>query len=447
MINMKKRNILLLAITMVLFFGACQKSEMMPDFKHSSNTGNKANSHAKKFTGKVAFDWINLQQSLSKSTPGFGPGTTGRAFAYSGLALYESVVPGMPSYQSYMEKTTGQVIAIDKKKDYYWPASANAAMAEIIRSLFAATSAQNKASIDALENANYSSYQGEAPNEQLELSASYGRMVAKAVFEWSKSDGTLDPVPPFTMPIGPQYWVPTPPGFGPPVSSNWGDLRSFFPAVADLTQPGPPLAYSALPSSDFYKMVDYVYNVSQNLTPEDILLVKTWADIPGNYNGQGHFTNVLTQLLTEKNADLEIAAYAYAKHGMAISDAAISVFKTKYKFLLVRPVSYIRTVMGKPTWNTVIPTPPHPEYSAAHATISGASQRILESLFGTNYAFTDHTHDALYGSHNYSSFQDYADQSGWSRVLAGVHYKPSVDVGLVQGRKVGDLINSIPLKK
>ncbi len=444
---MKKKHFLLLQTVLIVLFSACQKSDEIVDFKRQHNNENATLSHTKKYPAKVAFDWINLQQNLSKTTPGFGPGVTGRAFAYSGLALYESVVPGMLSYQSYLSKVTGQAVLIDKKKDYYWPASANAAMAEIMRNLFNATSASNKATIEALEASNYASYQGAAPSDQLETSASFGRNIAKAVFEWSKTDGFLAPIPPLTIPIGPGYWIPTPPALGPPVATNWGDFRSFYPGIADKTQPGAPTLYSEMVGSDFYKMSNYVYEVSKTLTNDDILLVRTWADIPGNYNGQAHFTNVLSQILVEQNANLEIASYAYAKHGMAIFDAAISCFKTKYKYLLVRPVSYIRSVLGKPTWNTVIPTPSHPEYSAAHATISGASQKILESLFGTKYSFIDHTHDALYGPRSYTSFEDYANQSGWSRVLAGVHYKPSVDVGLEQGRKVGEFINMIPLKK
>ncbi len=437
------KNQMPLFIALIMLFAACKKADVAIE----NNKNIKSESHTKKYPAKVAFDWINLQQSLSKTTPGFGPGPTGRAFSYSGLALYESVLPGMPSYQSYLSTVTGEVYATDKAKDYYWPASANAAMAEIIRSLFAATSAANKGAIDALETSNYTSYQSQAPADQIEAAAAYGKLIAKAVFDWSKSDGFLDPTPPFIIPAGPQYWIPTPPAFVPPVATNWGTFRPFYSDIANKTQPAPPTPYSSDPNSDFYKMVKEVYDVSQNLTPEEILLAKTWADIPGNYNGQGHFTNVLTQILDENNANLELAAYAYAKHGMAISDAAISCFKTKYQYLLIRPVSYIRTIMGKPTWNTVIPTPAHPEYSAAHATISGASQRVLESLFGINYSFADHTHDALYGTHTYTSFEDYANQSGWSRVLAGVHYKPSVDVGLWAGRKVGDFINSLPLKK
>ena len=141
-----------------------------------------------------------------------------------------------------------------------------------------------------------------------------------------------------------------------------------------------------------------------------------------------------------------MAAIAYAKHGMAINDAAISCFRTKYTYFLVRPITYIRTVMGHPEWNTVIPTPPHPEYSAAHATISAASAVILTSTFGHNYAFVDHTHEKLYGARTYQSFEDYAYQSGWSRVLAGVHYKRSVLEGLVQGESVGLLTDKLPLR-
>jgi hypothetical protein len=104
---MKKSIINLSILCFLLSFFACQKTDLVPDFKHHTPVNeNEALSHTKKYPAKVATDWINLQQSLSKTTPGFGPGTTGRAFSYSGLALYESVLPGMPSYQSDRSKVT-----------------------------------------------------------------------------------------------------------------------------------------------------------------------------------------------------------------------------------------------------------------------------------------------------------------------------------------------------
>ena len=55
-----------------------------------------------------------------------------------------------------------------------------------------------------------------------------------------------------------------------------------------------------------------------------------------------------------------------------MSDAQISLFKSKYLYNAGRPITYIRTVMGQPAWNTLIPTPPHPEYPAGHSVTSGA---------------------------------------------------------------------------
>ncbi|MEJ7675212.1 MAG: hypothetical protein WKF59_21530 [Chitinophagaceae bacterium] len=160
------------------------------------------------------------------------------------------------------------------------------------------------------------------------------------------------------------------PVFAPGVVPNWGVNRPIIPDVASMSLPPAPTAYSEDPSSAFYKMADSVYQLSTQLTADDKLLVKTWFDIPENYSGQTHLTKVLTQLIKEENFDLEKTAAAFAQHGIAVSDAAIPCFKAKYAFKLVRPITYIRNVLGHPTWNTVLPTPPHPEYTAAHAAIS-----------------------------------------------------------------------------
>jgi len=336
---MKLKHYLLIFLSALLLLSACQKDDKKPDYKDPHNVSEQsALSHTKKYSSKVATDWVKFQLPLTKTTPGFGPGTTGRAFAYTGLALYESVVNGMPSYQSYISRVAGINIPFDKKKDYYWPASANAALAEITRNLYAAASASDKASIDAFEAVNLSSYQSEASADDLATSTAYGKAVAKAVFSWAQSDGFLTATAP-PIPAGPAFWVPTAPFFAPPVGSDYLTTRSFAKDVIVKTQPGAPTAYSADPSSAFYAMADEVYKESLNLSTDDINLAKTWADIPGNFNGQAHFTNVLTQILVDENVNLETAAYAYAKHGMAIFDAALSCFRTKYTYFLVRPIT------------------------------------------------------------------------------------------------------------
>ncbi|MBC7935872.1 MAG: hypothetical protein H7Y86_11030, partial [Rhizobacter sp.] len=74
------------------------------------------------------------------------------------------------------------------------------------------------------------------------------------------------------------------------------------------------------------------------------------------------------------------------------------------------------------------------------AGISAASAIVLEKLFGASYSFTDHTYDATYGARTYSSFDAYAKEAGHSRLLAGIHYQPSITAGLIQGRQVGNKV-------
>jgi hypothetical protein len=194
-------------------------------------------------------------------------------------------------------------------------------------------------------------------------------------------------------------------------------------------------------------MVNELYTISLSLSHEDTIITKFWGDIPGNLNVPAHATNIVTQLINAEKMNLYEAAAVYAMHGIALYDAGISVLKTKYTYNLLRPVSYIRSVLQKPLWNTVIPTPAHPEYTAAHAVVSAASATVLEGIFGKKYKFSDHTYDAVYGTRTFNSFEDYAKEAGHSRVLAGIHYSPSIAIGLIQGRKVGDMVNKLKLKK
>jgi hypothetical protein len=434
-----KKTLGFLALAYILLYSGCEEREHLP--------------RAKKYPADVAIAWINLQQKLIKKTAGFGPGVAARSFAYSGLSLYESIVPGMPGYRSVIGLIGGPNINAPAHCEFYhWPASANAAMAHIIKNLFASTSAANVITIDSLEAAFNEQFLTETDVQIVQASGDFGRLVAANVFEWSKTDGGHESYLPqpntYVPPVGPGLWIPTPPAFLPAAFPYSGNNRTFTPGLANQTQPSPfPLPpYSEDPNSDFYKMVNELYTISQSLTNYDTLTIKTWADIPGNYGSAGHFTNIATQLILSKHLMLDDAALLYAKHGIAINDAVISCFKTKYQYNIIRPISYIRNVMGFSTWNTVIPTPNHPEFSSGHSVVSRASSVTLESFFGKKCSFTDYTHDALYGARTYNTLEEYSKEGAKSRVLGGLHYNVSVIEGLEQGKKVGLLVTNLPFK-
>ena len=82
------------------------------------------------FSSDVAIKWMNMQVWQMYKYPGIiGNVAYSRHYAYSGIALYEAVVPGMPAYQSIASQLNG-LTGLPKTKPgagYHWAASANAA--------------------------------------------------------------------------------------------------------------------------------------------------------------------------------------------------------------------------------------------------------------------------------------------------------------------------------
>ena len=113
---MKAKYQLSAVLFLVFLFASCKKEEII----RNPESPTAALPLTKKYSSKVATEWIALQLRLTQTTPGFGPGVTGRAFAYTGLALYESVVPGIPSYQSFAAHSgvlhVGRDLAQDHKE-------------------------------------------------------------------------------------------------------------------------------------------------------------------------------------------------------------------------------------------------------------------------------------------------------------------------------------------
>lgn len=406
------------------------------------------------YNADVATSWMNLYLRLTKVTPGFNSVVATRAYAYAGLALYESVAPGNKNLQSIMSQLNEapSIPGVQNGKKYHWPASANAAMASITKKLFGNASAASIASIDSLENDWNNRFQNKATAEEIQVATEFGKQVATIIFDWSKTDGGHEAYnnttsATYVPPTGDGKWVPTPPALGKPLHPYWGSNRSFIKNIVTETQPAAPIPFSTQQGSAFFNEVKYLFDRSKQLSAVDSITVKFWGDITGNYNAPAHAANIVTQLVKDKNLSLHDAAILYCKHGIAYSDALISSFKAKYQYNLLRPVSYIRTVFEETTWNPVIPTPPHPEYASNHAVISSAAAQVLAARFGNDHMFTDSTYAVEYGVRVYSSFQKYAEEAAFSRVLGGIHYQFTAISGLEQGKKVGIRVNQLDFLK
>ncbi|MEP6950070.1 MAG: vanadium-dependent haloperoxidase, partial [Ginsengibacter sp.] len=402
----------------------------------------QGNMNASGYSSDVIDKWITMQDRLERDATGIANVSFERYYAYSGIAAFEALAPGTDLSSVTQGKWNGlsNLPQIDKFKRYFWPASVNTALAYMNRNIFINASVSDKAAIDSLEAAVNASFTGPVTTEVVTRSNAFGASVATVVFNWSEADGYKHDSDPYTSPVGPGLWVPTPPALAKASTPYFGNNRVIIEGSIDNTQPGAPIAYSEDPKSPFFQMVAHVYNVSQNLTPGDSAAAFFWRDVPG-VTTAGHWLSILQQVLKQTNARLDKAAFAYAITGVCQNDASISCWQTKYKYTLVRPITYIRNVMGFTSWNGVLTTPAHPEYSSAHAVISSSAADAFTAIFGNIGSFTDHTYDYLsFTPRTFSSFRAIALDAGNSRVLAGIHYQPSVDVGLMQGRKVTENI-------
>ena len=391
------------------------------------------------YSSDVLDKWMTMQLRLMRNATGIPNHGFSRHFAYSGIAAFEALKPGMTNqtakWSDKWNGLTGLPVTGQAKK-YHLPANVNAAMAAINKAMFPNATAGDKAAIDSLELALKNEFLNSQSAEVITTSTEYGNAVATAVFNWSENDGYKNANAPYTIPGGEGKWKQTPPAFANPATPYWGNNKTIIKGSTYNTQPGPAAQYSTDPGSFFYKMVKEVYDSSLVLTDEQKAMANFWRDVPG-VSSPGHWLSILQQVIKQNETTLEKAALAYALTGAACNDALISCFEGKYEYSVVRPVTYIREVMGQTTWNSFLTTPAHPEYSSAHSSLSVASAGVLQNLFGNSGNFTDHTYDYLnYAPRTYATFYDIAVEAGLSRFYAGIHYKRSIQLGLLQGERV-----------
>jgi hypothetical protein len=275
--------------------------------------------------------------------------------------------------------------------------------------------------------------------------------VAAAVFDWSKGDGghegylrnfPTDYVPP----VGPGLWTPTPPGFLRALQPFWGSNRPCVLASGAVPPPGDHTPYSEAPGSTFFAEAKEVYETVNTLTPEQRTIALYWSDDPGDTpTPPGHSISMTTQVLRDRGVGLDVAAEAYARVGLAVGDAFISCWNAKFRYNLLRPVTYIQDRIDR-DWTSILTTPPFPEYTSGHSVQSGAWAQVMTDLFGA-VSFTDHAHDSRgFAPRSFGSFFEAAEEAAISRLYGGIHFRPAIELGVQQGIGVGRAVSALALR-
>jgi hypothetical protein len=438
---------IILLVTFSHFIASCDKD----NFDHHPSGEGNSPGKASLASSAVATDWYALQlQMIIKANPSLSPILLNRAWGYIGIGLYESVRPGIKNSVSLSQKLYQMPVMPQKENNngYSWEVSANAALQKLITAFYpAAVITANQQRIDSLAAAYNDSLRPSVGSAVFLRSQAFGHAIADALIAWSQTDNSNLTNVGYLPPVFPGAWEPTPPAFANGLCPYFGNTRPFLEQHLQVIAPPFVHQYSEDPASDFYKMEKTMCDVSQSLTQEQKNIAFYWNDVGVGvgYSPPGHSVSILTQILKQKNIDLGGAAIAYAKTGIALTDASIAGFKSKYTYNMLRPVTYIKKVID-PAWTPLITTPPHPEYPAAHAFLTQAFMQTMTGIFGENYSFTDNTYGSKYGGpRTFPSFNTAAEECGMSRNFGGIHYPPSIAAGLLLGKQIGEGVNNLQL--
>lgn len=397
-----------------------------------------------KYGSEVVTEWFDLFLEITKVEK-LTPPVASRAFAYEGVALYESVVPGLGTHKS-LAGQLNELTSVPQpnlNSSYHWPSVANAALATIARHLYAETSQGSLEQIDDLEESFRAQFEPVAGSAVYERSAAHGEAVGEAIYDWAFADGYFEYNNcAYIPPQGSGLWVPTPPQFAAPLQPCWGNLRNFVLPQPSTCAPVPPPPFDdANPEAPFYKEMMEVYNTTTQLTQAQRDIAFFWADGVATITPPGHWISILNQLTTENEWTLDVTCEAYAKLGIAVGESFISCWRAKYVHNLLRPITCIRNTVDL-AWNSPIGTPPFPEYPSGHSTQSGAAAQVLTDMFG-HLAFEDHTYDGFLEARSFSSFFDAADEAAISRLYGGIHFRSAIENGVTQGICIGERVSAL----
>lgn len=392
-----------------------------------------------------------------------GPTRTARALAVVHAAIFDAVNAIDRSYQSYLTGPSASAHA-----------SLEAAIAAAGHDTLAVLYPAQKATFDqALAQDLVAIPDGPAESEGVAL----GQAVAALVLAARQQDGSqVDPV--YTPGMNAGDWRPEPlHATQAALTPGWGAVNPFvIQSGSQFRAPPPP----ALPSPAYAAAYEEVrtlggddVNTISSRSPEQTQIGIFWGyDGTIGLGTPPRLYNQIAQVIARQRGNTLVEnARLFALVNLAMADAGIAIWETKYVYNFWRPVTAIRAGLadgnvqtpGDPTWTPLgAPnnngggtnfTPPFPAYTSGHAGFGAALFRTLAHFYGSdNIAFTigsDEFNGVTRDQHglarpvltrSFSSFSQAAEENGQSRIYLGIHWSFDKVNGIAQGNAVADYV-------
>jgi hypothetical protein len=202
----------------------------------------------------------------------------------------------------------------------------------------------------------------------------------------------------------------------PPMLPLFGTVKTFlFDSLTMVTTIRPP-APPSTSSQKFKDETEEIYQISKNLTREQLRIANFWSDGLRTYTPPGHWNYIAANEFAQLGFSEARWARNLALLNMSLMDAAVACWDAKTFYDNPRPEqvdSRIKTNIGLPNF---------PSYISGHSTFSGAASTVLGYIVPARAQV----------------FTDMANEASMSRMYGAIHYRSDCEQGLIAGKKIGN---------
>jgi len=405
-----------------------------------------------------------------------GPGRSSRAMAIVHIAMFDALDAVVGGFASY----TGTQAAPG-------PVSVDAAISQAARDTLAALFPSQTATFNAYLTQDLAAIRNPL---QKANGIDLGHRTAAAILAMRFNDGSQFPEPRIGIDYFPSdqpgHWRQDPISLIPlALGAHWGGCIPF--VVNSTTQFGapPPPEMTSAAYTDAYNEAknlggDGIITPTQR-TEEQTFIGTFWAydGTPSLCAPPRLYNQITVQIADQRRLSAIQFARLLALVNVAMADAGMTIWESKYYYDLWRPVAGIResdpgtgstglgdgnpdtvgdinfTPLGAPASNLTGPnfTPPFPAYPSGHAGFGGALFQVMRRFYSAdNISFTfvsdefngqtrDHNGNVRpYRPRTFSTLSQAEEENGQSRIYLGIHWAFDKTEGIALGRRVADYV-------